>query len=87
MENSIIICHEIKDDNYICKNFTDFIEFGEYYKNFSGGNLIIIPTKNYVNYTRDDIVKTEIVKHLLGDPKKYKFTSQIMKSLISIKYE
>lgn len=87
MENSIIICHEIKDDNYICKNFTDFIEFGEYYKNFSGGNLIIIPTKNYLNYTRDDIVKTEIVKHIVGESRKNNLISQIIKNLISIKYE
>jgi hypothetical protein len=87
MEDSIIVCHEIKNDNYVCKNFTDFIEFGRYYKEFSGGNLIMIPTKNYVNYTKDDIIKTEIVRHLLGDPKNYSFTSKLMKSLLCIKYE
>ncbi len=87
MEDSIIVCHEIKNNNYLCKNFIDFIEFGKYYKGFSGNNLIIIPTKNYINYTKDDIIKTEIVKHLLGDSKKYSLTSQIMKSLLCIKYE
>lgn len=83
MNDEIYACYLLKDYNYKCKLFKDFIELNDYYKH-SNNELIIIPTKNKINYNRDELLKEEINKHITGTTYKNKFFSILTKVSLNI---
>ena len=83
MNEEVYACHEVKDSEYKCKVFKDFIGLNDYYKQ-SNKSLIIIPTKYKLNYDRNDLLKDEITKHIIGNLNKNNFINRLTKNTLNI---
>ena len=86
MNDEVYACYLIKDYKYQCKQFKDFIDFNNFYKQ-SEKELIIIPTRHKINYNRDELLKDEITKNINGNLYKNKFMSLLTKHSISVKFD
>lgn len=83
MNEEVYACHEVKDSEYKCKVFKDFIDLNDYYKQ-SNESLIIIPTKYKLNYDRNDLLKDEIAKHIMGNLNKNNFMNRLTRNILNI---
>ena len=86
MIDEIYACYNVGDYNYQCKNFKDFIDLNEFYKN-TNKSLIIIPTKHKINYDRDDLLKDEITKNITGYENRFTWSSRLTRAVLNIKLD